>query len=142
MHGELNQFLPGDETGAEQALLVEPHLATESNSVAFRGPRCGRQTNQRLSLISAGWIRGLGLERVEAIPLDQRGVQRSEDLWAANPIQHDESAAERDERTGLSISELDRFLKIVQKLTAILEHIVEGTGRGVSGKPIDVLVDR
>ncbi len=93
------------------------------------------ERDEALGLLHGGRRRLSGLDRVERVALDQRGVQRGEDLGPAHPVEHDEAAADRDQRAGLPIAEADRLVDLVEPVAAALVDVVHRAGLGESGEP-------
>ena len=70
------------------------------------------------------------LERVECVALHERGVQRGEDVGAADVVQDGRTAADEHERAGLAVVQGDRAEELVEALAAPVVDVVHRAGVG------------
>jgi hypothetical protein len=129
---ELDQLVSSDETGAGDPVLRKPQVAPEADAVALASTCVERPPEERLRDGRRGWrCVDSGLERIQRVALHEGGMQRREDIRAADVVEHDRSPAYEHERTRLPVVQADRLAELVEALaTAVVDVVHRASRRG------------
>src|SRR3954447_26131402 len=123
--GQLDELVAGDERGA----AGEADVAAHADAVTLRDARADDGVRERLDLAPRGRLAGLArLECVERVPMDERGVQRGEDVGPAHVVEDRDRAADGSDRSDLAVVERDGVLEVAQLVAAPLVDVVHRAG--------------
>ena len=129
--GQGHELPLADQASTGKPSECEPHPLPQADGWSCRAGGAKKQVDEVPRVIDRRRRRGRGLERVERVALNERGVQSGERLDFADVVEHDEATPDRRQHADLAAAHFDRLHDGVELFASALEDVVHRTCAGV-----------